>query len=313
MAIVVVVALTAIGVAIVSPQTVRSAFGPAPVSTLPGGGTTAPTAQPTSGSMTSGTSSTSVTRTTTTRTTTSTTPRVQPPPKGEQALAGNPILAAGGLTKQVCSPPGRPTDGVTGQVFYGAALPCVMAAWAPVFDRARFAITEPNVIVPTGTVATSPCGTTPVGKYSAVYCSANETIYMPIKGQSDSWTEGRPLNYLSTFGHEFGHHVQALTGTLQEVNRREHQAGEESPEGLQVSRRLELQAQCFAGSFIESITDSGGPFTRTDLDNTRRFEAGRYGLPTHGTPANLLDWWSRGLANDPRRCNTWSAPASEVA
>lgn len=310
MALVVVVALGVISVAIASPDTVRSAFAPNPVSTLPGGGTTTPSATRTA-SATSSTRTTTTRSATTTRTTT-TTPSIAPLPTGEQALSGNPILAAGGMIKQVCSPPGRPTDAVTGQAFYGAALPCLMGAWGPLFNRARLAFNKPGVIVPTGTVITSPCGTSSTGTFAAFYCGGNETIYMPIEGQPDSWTEGRPLNYVSTFAHEFGHHVQGLNGTLEEAHRRMRNAGRQSPEGLQASRRQELQAQCFAGMFTESITDSGGSFTRSDIDNTRRFESMRDDSPTHGTAAHYVDWWGRGLANDPARCNTWSAPASDV-
>lgn len=305
LAVVLVVALTAIGVAIASPQTIRSAFAPAPVSTLPGGGTTAPSTAKTTPAATSS-------RTTTTRT--STTPSIVPPPTGEQALSGNPILQAGGMAKQVCAPPGYPSDGPAGEAFYRAALPCVERAWQPVFERARMEYDTPKVMVPTGAVATSPCGTVSTEEAAAFYCPTVETIYMPIAGLPESWTEGRPANYLSVFAHEFGHHVQELIGTLDEAHRRERNAGRESPAGLQVSRQTELQVQCFAGMFIESITDSGGPFTRPDIDAVRRFEYGSGGSsPTHGTAANVEGWWVRGLANNPANCDTWSAPAPEVA
>lgn len=299
------VALGVIGVAIASPETIRSA--------LPGAGTVAPTTTRTTSAAASTTKpTTATTRTTTTRTTT--TPSIQPPPTGEQALSGNPILQAGGMAKQVCAPPGRPVDGPAGQAFYSAALPCLERAWQPLFDRARMEFDAPTVLVPTGTTASSPCGTTSTAEAAAFYCSTNQTIYMPIAGLPDSWTEGRPLNYISVFAHEFGHHVQELTGILDEAHTRERRAGRDTPAGLELNRRTELQVQCFAGMFVESIVDSGGPFTRPDVDHTRRFEYGSGSdSPTHGTAANIEGWWVRGISNQIADCNSWAASSAEVA
>ncbi|WP_276824761.1 neutral zinc metallopeptidase, partial [Mycolicibacterium mageritense] len=252
-----VVALGVIGVAIASPESVRSAFAPNTVPTLPGGGTTAATtkATPTTGSTTRTTSR----RTTTTRTTT--TPSILPTPTGEQSLSGNPIYQAGGMAQQVCAPPGWPSDGPSGEAFYGAALPCVERAWQPLFERTKLEYDDPALLVPTGTTSTSPCGTVSTADASAFYCSANQTIYMTIRGITADWTGGDPLDYLSLFAHEFGHHVQHLTGTTKEQNRRERQAGPQSPAGLELRRRSELQVQCYSGMFIQSIIDSGGPYT----------------------------------------------------
>lgn len=235
-------------------------------------------------------------------------------PIGEPALTANPILQAGGMQKQVCGPPGYPNDGPAGEAFYAAALPCVERAWEPLFERVRMEYDAPKVMVPVGTTATSPCGTTSTAQAAAFYCPINETIYMPIAGLPEAWTEGRPLNYLSVFSHEFGHHVQNLTGVLEEAFQRERRAGRTSPAGLESSRRTELQVQCFAGMFVESIVDSGGPFTRSDVDHTRRFEYGSgTGSPTHGTAENVEGWFVRGTLNEIAQCNTWTASRAEVA
>ncbi|MDF2822650.1 MAG: hypothetical protein K0R68_58 [Mycobacterium sp.] len=300
-----VVALGVIGVAIASPESIRSA--------LPGAETVAPT---TTARTTSAAAST--TRTTTSRAastpTTTTSPSFQPVPIGEPALTANPILQAGGMQKQVCGPPDYPGDGPAGEAFYAAALPCVERAWQPLFERVRMEYDAPKVMVPAGTTATSPCGTTSTAEAAAFYCPVNETIYMPIAGLPEAWTEGRPLNYLSVFAHEFGHHVQGLTGVLDEAYSRERRVGRDSPAGLEISRRTELQVQCFAGMFVESIVDSGGPFTRPDIDSVRRFEYGSgTGSPTHGTAANVEGWWVRGIRNQIADCNTWSASSAEVA
>jgi predicted metalloprotease len=310
-ALVLVVALGVIGVAIGSPETVRSAFAPNPVSTLPGGGTTASSTKKTTASPTSGPWIPQPSTTRTTRTTT--TPSILPTPTGEQSLSGNPIYQAGGMAQQVCAPPGWPSDGPSGEAFYMAALPCVERAWQPLFERTKLEYDDPTVLVPTGTTSTSPCGTVSTTDASAFYCSANQTIYMTIRGITADWTGGDPLDYLSLFAHEFGHHVQHLTGTTKEQNRRERQAGPKSPAGLELRRRSELQVQCYSGMFIQSIIDSGGPYTRADFDAARTFNFSYRSSPTHGTSDNHGQWWVRGTGNQIATCHTWSAPSAEVA
>jgi hypothetical protein len=300
LAAVLVIALGVIGVAIASPESIRSALPGADTATR----TTSVAASTTQPASTPGAS--------TPRTTTS--PSVQPVPIGEPALTANPIYQAGGMAKQVCGPPGYPSNGPAGEAFYAAALPCVERAWQPLFERVRMEYDAPKVLVPTGTTASSPCGTTSASAAAAFYCPINETIYMPIAGLPEVWTESRPLNYLSVFSHEFGHHVQALTGVIEEAFTRERRVGQKSPAGFEISRRTELQVQCFAGMFVESIVDSGGPFTRSDVDSVRRFEYGSgRGSPTHGTAANTEGWWVRGTSNQIADCNTWTASSAEVA
>lgn len=307
MAIVLVVALGVIGVAIASPETVRSAFGPNPVSTLPGGGTTAPSTKKTTASPTSGPWIPQPSTTRTTRTTT--TPSVLPTPTKEQALSGNPIYQAGGMTKQVCAPPGWPSDGPAGQAFYATSKTCLENAWRPLFERVSMEYDAPSVMVPTGASVTSPCGSMDGKDYAAFYCSGNQTLYMPIQTLQEG---ALPLIYLSVFAHEFGHHVQQLTGTLSESWKRQRTAGIKSPAGLELSRRLELQAQCYSGLFVEAAVDSGGPFTRADVGPVLD-RYGNTGRDTHGTSAHRQSWWTRGMQNQIGLCNTWSASSAEVA
>lgn len=307
MAIVLVVALGVIGVAIASPETVRSAFAPNPVSTLPGGGTTAPSTKKTTASPTSGPWIPQPSTTRTTRTTT--TPSILPTPTGEQSLSGNPIYQAGGMTKQVCAPPGWPSDGPAGQAFYATSKTCLENAWRPLFERVRLEYDAPKVIVPTGASVSSPCGSMDGKDYAAFYCNANQAIYMPIQTLQEGAV---PLIYLSVFAHEFGHHVQQLTGTLSESWERERAAGINTPAGLELSRRLELQAQCYSGLFVETAVDSGGPFTRADVGPVLD-RYGNTGADTHGNAEHRQSWWTRGMQNQIGLCDTWSASSAEVS
>jgi predicted metalloprotease len=310
LAIVMAVVLGVIGVAIVKPEIFRTS----------GTTTSAPTAKSTAASTSeSRTTTTRSTRTTTARTTTSTstTPSVQPTPTGEVALGGNPILqVVGGMSKQICSPPGSPSDEAASKAFYNAALPCLERGWQPMVQRAELKYDNPALLVPTGITTSTPCGsvdTSPSSRIAAFYCSTNQTMYMPLASD----TGNTPIESLTVFAHEFGHHIQELTGTLEEGHRSERRAGSDTPAGLEISRRTELQAQCFSGQFIEAIVDSGGPFTRADYDAIRELEGRRGDRPgeqrTHGTPQSSQFWWTRGSQSQISLCNTWLAPSGEVA
>ena len=179
-------------------------------------------------------------------------------------------------------------------------------------------LTEPKV--KTFTKSTNgPCGRlTPLGA-PANYCGANNTIYWPVAGDDgpQAYTYAR-LGYLGNAAHEFGHHVQFASGILSDYGER-YYATKSKPARYQLSRRLELQAQCFEGVFLASVAKS------IKLSSQDRYElrlwhgvtgdedppAGR--LPDHGTSAAQIRWLMRGLdSGDYGECNTWSASKSSV-
>lgn len=208
------------------------------------------------------------------------------------------------MAKQICSPPGWPSDASAAQAFNDVAVRCLTGAWTPLLDRADMRYAPPLVFTPTGTFNT-PCGS---GSY-ALYCSSNKGIYLPLGMLHTDWN-GVPIVHLQMVAHEFGHHVQELSGTLTEAWVQRRKAGTNTAAGLEWSRRMELQAECFGGMFLGSVTDSGGPFTQSDLADVLQAYIGD---PTHGTNANVDAWFLRGTENQIARCNTWTATAGEVA
>lgn len=120
--------------------------------------------------------------------------------------------------------------------------------------------------------------------------------------------------------HEYGHHIQNLTGTMAKVQSAGRQTG---PTSGQV--RLELQADCYAGVwFRNSTSDPNGPIksvTQDDLDRVvdaaiavgddRIQESSTGGVDpeswTHGSSAQRKAWMARGFqSGDPNRCDTFS-------
>ena len=115
--------------------------------------------------------------------------------------------------------------------------------------------------------------------------------------------------------HEFGHHVQNLTG-LSERAAVDRRAGASS-----ASVALELQADCFAGVWGNHAASGGSSVIKLDPgdvekamraaaaigdDRLQKMSTGRV-MPdrfTHGSSAQRVEWFRRGMeSGDPRSCS----------
>ncbi len=97
-----------------------------------------------------------------------------------------------------------------------------------------------------GAVQTEGCGgaTSAVGPF---YCPADERVYLDLSFFEDMRRQlGAPGDFAWAYviAHELGHHVQNLTGTNDDVARLE---GDDPGRANELSVRLELQADCYAG------------------------------------------------------------------
>jgi uncharacterized protein len=181
-----------------------------------------------------------------------------------------------------------------------------------------FTLTAPKVRVYKSSIK-SPCGRFDQKGAPAYYCSANRTIYWPATRDDgrEAYTFAR-LGYVALTAHEFGHHLQATTGMVDEYGRRYAKAESRSERYL-LSRRLELQAQCFEGVFLQTIARSLR-LNAVDREELRMWHSytgdedpPSSRKPDHGSSSAQIRWLSRGLdSQDFGRCNTWSAPKSKV-
>lgn len=170
--------------------------------------------------------------------------------------------------------------------------------------------------------------TTGCGQASAqtgpFYCSADKTVYLDTDFLStllkQLGTSSSTAAEAYIMAHEYGHHAQDLTGILARANSSGNQTGPKS-----ASVRLELQADCFAGTYLRwtSRNDSDviDNVTREDIakvveaartvgDDHIQEQSGSGVQPdkwTHGSSAMRVHWaqvgWDTG---DPARCNTFS-------
>nr|WP_098511196.1 neutral zinc metallopeptidase [Amycolatopsis sulphurea] len=233
-------------------------------------------------------------------------------------LSEHPILQDpnAGLKNLSCELPAWQSTPDGAEAFFTAASKCLDAAWGPFLESYNLPFTPPTLHFPTGPSFETACGSIQVGIATAAYYCENN-LYVPFKGLQTDQYGNNPGVYLALFAHEYGHHVQEVAGIMDAVWQKIYAAGQNSATGLELSRRKELQAQCFSGMFLGAHVDEG-TVTRemynkawndqeTRGDNTSRSH-------DHGTNAHYAQWWRTG-AKDNRivDCNTFSAPSSAVS
>ena len=150
------------------------------------------------------------------------------------------------------------------------------------------------------------------------YCPLDERVYLDL-GFFDELKQrfGASGDFAQAYvlAHELGHHVQHLLGT----DSRARQLQESNPSEVnQLSVRLELQADCYAGVWAHS-TDQRRMLQRGDVDEAlnaasavgddriQKRTTGRINVDsfTHGSAAQRSEWFKRGFeSGDPRSCST---------
>lgn len=158
------------------------------------------------------------------------------------------------------------------------------------------------------------------------YCPNDATVYLDLAFWQEMETRlgasGADFARAYVVAHEFGHHVQNLTGISQKVLQAEQRAGGEA-EANRYSVALELQADCYAGVWAKNAsTASGGrvALEAGDLeeglktanaigdDTLQKKTTGRVTPEgfTHGTSAQRMEWLKRGYqSGDPAQCDTF--------
>jgi predicted metalloprotease len=202
--------------------------------------------------------------------------------------------------------------------YTSSLLNCMVKVFRKPLAAEGFILTTPKVKVYRASIK-SPCGRFDQRGAPAYYCSANRTIYWPATRDDgrEAYTFAR-LGYIALAAHEFGHHLQAVTGMVNEYGRR-YGAAKSRRERHLLSRRLELQAQCFEGVFLQTVARSIR-LNAADRDELRMWHSytgdedpPQSRRPDHGSSAAQIRWLNRGLdSQNLGRCNTWSAPKSMV-
>lgn len=235
------------------------------------------------------------------------------------------IAVLGGIEQQSSAPQSQGGDMTEEQVCnmgpYAseacAALTSLNETWEPEFRRAGVRFEEPFLdLYRDGRVATEGCGsaTSAAGPF---YCPADMGIYIDTRFYDQlarmSGTRG-DFARLYVIAHEYGHHIQNLTGLAGQVRSAQRQNPRRSNE-LQV--RMELMADCYAGvwagknrSLIERGDMEEGLRAASAIgDDTLMRGSGQRINPenfTHGTSQQRMDALRRGLESaDDTACDVY--------
>jgi len=215
--------------------------------------------------------------------------------------------------------PGTPQD-EQGR-FIAAVLGETEDTWSAIFQARGAQYVPPKLVLYRDQMPTA-CGT---GSAAAgpFYCPLDRKVYLDLgffQQLSDEFQAPGLFAEAYVLAHEVGHHVQNQLGIADKVRAAQERASE--AQANQLSVRLELQADCFAGVWAKHADQTKHILEQGDVESALRAAAAvgddtiqkrsrGYVVPdsfTHGSAAERTSWFNRGLASGSiPDCDTFAA------
>ncbi len=186
-------------------------------------------------------------------------------------------------------------------------------AWKQILpQQARVPFQAPKLVLFTNQIS-SACGYASAAT-GPFYCPGDRKLYLDFAFFDELRREFKaPGDFAQAYviAHEFGHHIQNLTGTMDKIQR----AGENN----RLSVALELQADCYAGIWANFAAKQGRVETG-DAEEAVRAAAAvgddmiqkrtqGYVIPdsfTHGSAQQRMQWFAKGMqSGDMKQCQTF--------
>lgn len=190
--------------------------------------------------------------------------------------------------------------------------------WHQQFQRLGKNYVPPKLVLYRGSTQTS-CGTGQA-LMGPFYCSADRTVYLDMSfyqemkqrlGGGGDFAQGYVI------AHEIGHHVQNLLGTFNQMKQLSKNSGLSQN---QLSVKLELQADCYAGLWgnamqaqnILEVGDIEQALKTAEAigDDRLQRQKGGYVVPdsfTHGSSQQRYMWFKRGFdTGNITQCDTFN-------
>jgi predicted metalloprotease len=193
--------------------------------------------------------------------------------------------------------------------------------WTAILAKHGVQYVAPKLVLFNGLVE-SACGTAE-SAMGPFYCPLDQKVYLDMSFYDDLASRfGAPGDFAQAYvvAHEVGHHVQNLLGTAQKVHDLQERVSK--VEANELSVRMELQADCFAGVWARNAAQSRQLLEAGDVeeglnaasaigdDRLQRQAQGRV-VPdafTHGSSEQRVRWFRRGLeSGTPEACDTFNA------
>lgn len=204
------------------------------------------------------------------------------------------------------------------EVFASTVLGSNNEMWDQVFTQTSFEYNPPTLVL-FRQATSSACGTA-TSQVGPHYCPLDETIYLDEtffdELQARFGAEGGDVAEAYVISHEVAHHAQNKLGIMDTVL----SESQRNPDGANdLSIKLELQADCFAGLWANSIQHlnvlSPGEIREAmdaaqavGDDRIQEKITGRINPEnwTHGSSQQRLDWFTRGYEQGTLdACNTF--------
>jgi predicted metalloprotease len=240
---------------------------------------------------------------------------------GMDSGGGSVIMGDGGGSAGGATTGQKGVPGDEGAKFVSAVLGDTEDTWKDIFARAGRTYQDPTLVL-FSRQTQSACGfaTSASGPF---YCPGDRKVYIDLAFYQQLKDQFRaPGDFAQAYviAHEIGHHVQNLLGILPKVDQARRQAGSEV-ESNQLSVRLELQADCYAGIWaheaekkgileVGDIDEALNAAAQIGDDTIQQRTQGRV-VPesfNHGTSDQRSRWFKRGYQQgDMNSCDTFGA------
>ncbi|TPK72497.1 neutral zinc metallopeptidase [Mesorhizobium sp. B2-4-15] len=193
--------------------------------------------------------------------------------------------------------------------------------WTGIFKSQGLTYEDPKLVLFSGQIR-SACGfaSSAAGPF---YCPGDHKVYLDMtffQQLDQQFGASGEFARAYVIAHEVGHHVQNLTGIMSKFN--QMRQGMSEADANQLSVRIELQADCFAGVWAHYTAQKGilepGDFesalnaAKQIGDDTLQKKMQGYVVPesfNHGTSQQRQTWLARGYKSGKLSdCNTMSGP-----
>ncbi len=203
--------------------------------------------------------------------------------------------------------------------FVSVVLADTESTWHLEFKKLGLTYQEPKLVLFRNAVS-SACGyaQSAMGPF---YCPGDHKLYIDLAFYEEMKNKlGAPGDFAQAYviAHEVGHHVQTLLGTSAKVTQAQQQMSKE--QANQLSVKLELQADCYAGIWGYYADTERQMLEEGDIeealnaasaigDDNLQQQAGGVVRPekfTHGSSKQRVAWFKRGFEQGKvEACNTF--------
>ncbi|MDP2254699.1 MAG: neutral zinc metallopeptidase [Polaromonas sp.] len=239
----------------------------------------------------------------------------------------NPLTILGALSG--ASPPAQVQQQAPGQrppaddrmaSFVSTVLADTEDVWKDVFAKGGGTYQEPRLVLFRGATQTA-CGQGQAAM-GPFYCPGDQKVYIDLGFYETLKNRlGAPGDFAQAYviAHEVGHHVQNLLGISSQMEQMRGRVSEVAYNQLSV--KLELQADCFAGVWANKAQNARQILEQGDVEEAMNAAAkigddalqrggGGAVVPesfTHGSSAQRQRWFNNGLNNGSvKACDTFS-------